>query len=239
MFTVLVCCSSVGHFLPPRVVYKGKSVRFNWSQGGDETTTYGTTPSGWMESEEFVRWFKKTFVAHTKTLTGKKILFLDGHHSHISTKLFDLADENNIFLAKLIPHTSHILQPLDISVFRHVKTVWRDALNKHFKLNGFRDVTKSMFPALMKIVIDSGFKSENAVSGFKAAGIYPLNPEAVKSKLNQGKAFRAHTPASKSAPATPATPATPAPNKRIVINTPTSYNSRIKKNQLTNLSKLT
>jgi hypothetical protein len=159
MFTVLVCCSSVGHFLPPHVVYKGKSVRFNWSQGGDDTTTYGTTPSGWMESEEFVRWFKKTFVPHTKTLTGKKILFLDGHHSHISNKLFDLADENNIFLAKLIPHTSHISQPLDISVFRHVKTVWRDALNKHFKLNGFRDVTKSMFPALMKIVIDSGFKS--------------------------------------------------------------------------------
>jgi hypothetical protein len=92
--------------------------------------------------------------------------------------------------------------------------------------------SKSMFPALMKIVIDSGFKSENAVSGFKAAGIYPLNPEAVKSKLNQGKAFRAHTPVSQSSPATPVTP---VPTKRIAINTPTSYNSRINKNQLTNL----
>ena len=46
MFTVLVCCSANGEFLPPHVVYKGqRGVRSNWTLGFDNCT-YGVTPSG-------------------------------------------------------------------------------------------------------------------------------------------------------------------------------------------------
>jgi hypothetical protein len=84
MFTVLVCCSSIGNFLPAHFVNKGKNLRANWTQGGNEDFTFGTTPSRWMEADHFSEWFKKTFVPYANTLEGKKILFLDGHHSHVS-----------------------------------------------------------------------------------------------------------------------------------------------------------
>jgi hypothetical protein len=53
-----------------------------WTQGFDGCT-FGCTQSGWMEADQFAKWFEKTFVSHCSKLTGDKILFLDGHHSHI------------------------------------------------------------------------------------------------------------------------------------------------------------
>ncbi len=44
----------------------------------------------------------------------------------MSAELFDEAD-------KKVAHTSHISQPLDVAVFRHVKTVWRQALMLSFQ----------------------------------------------------------------------------------------------------------
>ena len=164
MFTVLVCCSASGHFLPPHVVYKGKKLRLKWTQGSIDqgcldNATFGATESGWMEGEHFAKWFTTTFIPYAYTLTGEKILFLDGHHSHISSQLFVTATDNNIHLAKLIAHSSHILQPLDVGVFRTVKAEWKKALEQYFKDNGFRDITKPMFPTLLKLVVEKGFKS--------------------------------------------------------------------------------
>jgi hypothetical protein len=74
MFTVLVCCSASGVFLPPHVVYKGERLRLPWTQGFDGCT-FGCTQSGWMEADQFAKWFEKTFVSHCSKLTGDKILF--------------------------------------------------------------------------------------------------------------------------------------------------------------------
>jgi len=46
MFTVLVCCSASGEFLPPHCVYKGQRLRLPWTQGGKDDTTFGCTASG-------------------------------------------------------------------------------------------------------------------------------------------------------------------------------------------------
>ena len=69
-------------------------------------------------------------------------------------KLFDFATANNIHLLKLIPHSSHITQPLDVGVFRAVKQAWKQALEKHFRDNGFKDMTKQMFQ-LRSLVLDA------------------------------------------------------------------------------------
>ena len=41
------------------------------------------------------------------------ILIMDNHVSHLSTSVIDVAEEYNIILCCLPPHSSHILQPLD------------------------------------------------------------------------------------------------------------------------------
>ncbi|KAF2891146.1 hypothetical protein ILUMI_15027 [Ignelater luminosus] len=54
----------------------------------------------------------------------------DGHVTHISVELIKLAQENQVAIIKLPPHTTHVLQPLDVAVFKGLKTKWDQELCK-------------------------------------------------------------------------------------------------------------
>ena len=51
-----------------------------------------------------------------------RILILDGHGSHITDDFIAHVMQNNIMLLRLPSHSSHLLQPLDIALFRPLKT---------------------------------------------------------------------------------------------------------------------
>jgi len=128
MYTVQVCCSAVGQYLPMYVVYKGKHLYSTWCSGGPDDVLYNCSDSGWMEGQQFIEWFTKVFVAGTGSLDGAKLLIFDGHSSHVSPQVVELAVQNNTELLCLPAHTSSILQPLDVGVFKAVKGNWRKCL---------------------------------------------------------------------------------------------------------------
>lgn len=60
------------------------------------------------------------FEPQTRQLHGEsayRILILDGYASHITTAAISFAIANKIILLCLPPHTTHILQPLDVAIF--------------------------------------------------------------------------------------------------------------------------
>ena len=65
-----------------------------------------------MNEVNFVDWFKNLFIP---SLPEERpvILILDGHESHVEYEVRQLAIDNGIEIAKLPPHTTHLLQPLD------------------------------------------------------------------------------------------------------------------------------
>ena len=65
-----------------------------------------------MKLQQFVDWFEKIFIEATGHLEGNKLLIFDGHNSHISSSVVELAVKNDIELLCLPAHTSSILQPL-------------------------------------------------------------------------------------------------------------------------------
>jgi len=56
--------------------------------------------SGWMEMANFKEWFLKLFLPAIADIvkTGPVILFLDGHKSHESLSLIELAHEHTVVL---------------------------------------------------------------------------------------------------------------------------------------------
>ena len=182
MYTVQVCCSAVGEYLPMYVVYKGKHLYNTWCSGGPKDVLYTCSDSGWMESQQFIEWFAKVFVAGTSSLDGAKLLIFDGHSSHISPHVVELAVQNNIELLCLPAHTSSILQPLDVGVFKAVKSAWRKCLHTYYDETSYSNVDKRAFPCLLKRLCDGGaFSRVNAINAFDACGIYPLNREKITS----------------------------------------------------------
>ena len=164
MYTVQVCCSAVGEYLPMYVVYKGKHLYNTWCSGGPENVLFTCSDSGWMEGEQFIEWFTKVFVAGTSCLDGAKLLIFDGHSSHISPQVVELAVQNNIELLCLPAHTSSILQPLDVGVFKAVKSAWRKCLRTYYDESRYSNVDKRAFPGLLKRLNDGGaFSRVNAI----------------------------------------------------------------------------
>ena len=63
--------------LPPFILHKGKNVYLKWVQGGPAAAAavYGVSASvwmdqdGWMDSDNFLSWFKKLFLPAVSHLT--------------------------------------------------------------------------------------------------------------------------------------------------------------------------
>jgi len=107
MYTVLSTCNAAGFYLAPFVVYKSKYLYNDWVLGGPPNTSYSNSKSGWMETEQFTTWFKSKFVIHCNRRKTKKVLFVDGHNSHISVEVIELAIANNIVIICLPAHITH------------------------------------------------------------------------------------------------------------------------------------
>lgn len=181
--TVHGCCSANGERLPPYIVYKGKNLYSSWTENGPAGAAYSTSESGWMEKENFLSWFEKCFLPAVQSLllTGHVVLFVDGHHSHLSISLVKLARENNVELICLPPHMTHILQPLDVGVYGPFKQEWKKILKEYKTSTRAANISKQVFPSLIKKLWDRVIKPQHCISGFRHSGIYPFNMSAIPS----------------------------------------------------------
>lgn len=171
MTTVLACVNAAGQCLPPAIIHQGKRM---WDSmiGGEEAypnTAYFTTDNGWMTGVAFLSWFQKCFLKNVSEYPC--LLIYDGHVSHISIELVELAMANDVVILKLPPHTSHILQPLDVAVFRGLKSKWDSTLTEWARSHLGQKVSKSTFADLIGKAWKT-LKPETIIKGFKKCGIY-------------------------------------------------------------------
>ena len=122
---------------------------------------------------------QQEYTAHLLLCTKDSI---DGHGSHLTYNTVKLAMDNEIIIFCLPPNCSHVLQPLDVGVFSPMKKVWRDILKNWYRESRLQNVTKASFPFLLKKMFEK-IKPQNAVSGFKGTGLYPLNKNAISHRI--------------------------------------------------------
>jgi hypothetical protein len=81
------------------------------------------------------------------------------------------------------PHSSHLLQPLDVGCFAPLKKAYGCQAEKLMR-NKISHVTKIEFLPCFIAAQNASITKSNILGGFRGAGLVPLNPEAVISKLN-------------------------------------------------------
>ena len=176
--TVLSCVSASGQILPPMMVYpRKKSVPDTLKEGAVPGTLFTSSESGWINTELYLEWFE-FFLRHIPS-TRPILLIQDGHTSHTSIELIDRARENNIHLLCLPPHTTHILQPLDVGVFKSFKSNFSKVCTKYLAKHPGRVITVDKLASLVGEAWPLSLTSVNVLSGFKKCGIFPLNPGEV------------------------------------------------------------
>ena len=87
--------------------------------------------------------------------------------------------ENNVYVFYLIPHSSHVLQPLDLCPFSIFKSRYRDELSNLASLADSIAVKKNLFIDVYNKARNEGMSEYNIRAGWKATGIYPWDPQKV------------------------------------------------------------
>ena len=80
------------------------------------------------------------------------------------------------------PHTSHLLQPLDVACFSLLKKAYSRLVENLARQSIFH-IDKADFLGMYKIARTQIFSKRTIKSGFRATGLIPFNPERVLSSL--------------------------------------------------------
>lgn len=110
----MFAASASGELLPPFVVYRSKQL---WVTGGPKSTRYGNTTSGWFDAIHFEKWFLQIALTWAKKLSEPKCFIGDNLSSHVNARVIHACKPHNIRFVFLPPSSTHLCQPLDVSVF--------------------------------------------------------------------------------------------------------------------------
>ena len=130
---------------------------------------------------DWIRHFEK----HTRarTVGSYRLLVLDGHESHHSDEFEEYCKENNIITLCMPPHSSHLLQPLDVGCFGPLKKAYSRQIEDMMRAHILHITKDDFFPAFHAAFKETITES-NIQGGFRGAGLLPLDPEKVISALD-------------------------------------------------------
>ena len=104
------------------------------------------------------------------------LLIMDNHSSHVTAELIELAITNHVVIIMLIPHTTHRMQPLDVSVFGPLQRRWLKESDRVAADPKLLDVDRSMVVYYYLHARQMGINAQNIHTGWQKTGLYPCDP---------------------------------------------------------------
>lgn len=181
--TTIECINASGWCLPPFVILSGKLHQASWYPHLPLDWVLAVSNNGWTTDELGVEWVKH-FNRHTASRTHGvyRLLILDGHSSHATPEFDQFCTENKIITLCMPPHTSHLLQPLDVSCFSPLKRAYGHEIQELAR-QGVYHVDKIDFLMIYARIRPTVFTQESIQAGFQATGLIPPCPDRVLSSL--------------------------------------------------------
>ncbi|CAC5397519.1 unnamed protein product [Mytilus coruscus] len=181
--TVMGCGNALGHQIPPYFIFAGKRMRQELLEGATPGADGSVSETGWSNSEIFQSYLENHFIKYITGMQDKHILLLyDGHRTHITPDIIDWAVEKKIILYVLPPHTSHVLQPMDVGCFGPFARIYSSECHK-FQRTHSAVINKYNLCSIACKSYNSALSPSNLQSAFRKSGIYPLDRDAIDQSL--------------------------------------------------------
>src|SRR5436190_4911448 len=176
--SIVECISATGQALTPLVIFKAKSIQAQWfARDFNQPWEFTNSVNGWTSNDIALEWLEKVFIPETAPSdpSEARLLIVDGHGSHTTDDFMFDCFQQNIFLVFLPPHSSHVLQPLDVGVFSALKRAYRKHLSDLAVLTDSTPVGKLNFLRCYAKARKEGLTAQNIKAGYRGTGIYPRN----------------------------------------------------------------
>ena len=158
----------------------------------DNANYYSCSPSGWMSEHLFNLWYI-IFVSHIQCKCAKMnerernipfILFLKVHSSRMSPFALSFFNKFNIIVIIFPAHSTHVLQPFDVSIASSLKSWYIKSLTcnlQFYRLYGQPHNTQARYTRI-RAFIDAWcmITPADCQRAFNSSGIYPFDEPAVK-----------------------------------------------------------
>ena len=176
--SVVECICANGCSIAPFIILKGEKVTSSWipTVALDLHWHFGASQKAWTSNALGFDWLVRVFDPMTRPadLNRIRLLICDGHDSHISAKFVAYCIENNICLFLLLPHSSHLLQPLDVGVFGPLKAAVSADLDKLIRV-GVNRLEKVEWVESYIRARPNAFTEKNIRAGWRHSGLAPIN----------------------------------------------------------------
>jgi hypothetical protein len=166
--TVIQGINAMGWSIPPFIIFQGKYHLSAWYKEDKLPRDWviAVSKNGWTTNELGLQWLKH-FDEHTKrrVIGAYRLLIIDGHESHDSLDFQQYCKDHKIITICMPPHSSHLLQPLDVGCFSPLKTAYgRQA--EDLMRNKITHITKLEFLPCFKGAFDAAITKANIQGGF-------------------------------------------------------------------------
>ena len=175
--TVLPCYNAAGYYVPPMIIYKGKRVTDGLKKNMPDGTEVVMSDTGYMNMDLFQKWLEH-FKKNLQDPNSPALLILDGHGAHVKAiGGLKYAEQNQISIICLPPHTTHWTQPLDRCYFKPLKSNYAHECRKFMRDNPGSVITRYNFGQLFSAAYHKTSSMAIAIDSFRATGIYPVNKD--------------------------------------------------------------
>ncbi|KAJ8875269.1 hypothetical protein PR048_023164 [Dryococelus australis] len=166
--TVLISGNAAGVIAPPMILFRYKQLPAEICKNIPSHWGVGCSETGWMTCETFYSYITNIFYPWLKqqNITLPIILFVDGHSSHMSLHFSNVCQQSGIILVSLYPNSTHITQPMDVAIFRTLKTGLKKSVFSWRLENQSGFLTRVDCAPLLKSTIKSRITPEILQNGF-------------------------------------------------------------------------
>jgi len=191
--TILVTINAAGNYFEPTIIFPRKTLPSILEKMVNQgKIIVGGQENGWINQSTFDAWCK-WFVSKVNLLKKElkldenAILFLDGHNSRENPDAIKYLKENNVTVVILPNHSTHVMQPLDVSIFspfkkfltknkkRYMEELKLESNDKYSEC----DIKRFKLALLLLDSLQQACIQLNILNGFQKGGISPWNKDEV------------------------------------------------------------
>ena len=181
--TVIEAISANGRVIPPFLILAGKLHQSKWYQTGlPMNWRIAVSENGWTTDKIGFEWIQHFHECTKNTQGAWRLLIFDGHGSHHTEDFKKFCLNNKILTLCMPAHSSHLLQPLDVGCFAPLKKAYGSQVEKKMRL-GINHIDKEEFLPAFHTAHQQAMTASNIISGFKATGLAPFDPDEVLANL--------------------------------------------------------